>query len=63
MVSGTTTKRYVDEANGRIATVVIEQKEELNPTIQIVSRESDEQYVVTVYAILIGAQSFVDDDN
>ena len=35
MIPGVTVKRELDESTGRIATVVIEHKEDLNPQIEI----------------------------
>jgi DNA-directed RNA polymerase subunit beta' len=35
MIPGVTVKRELDESSGRIATVVIEHKEDLNPQIEV----------------------------
>ena len=35
MIPGVTVKRDIDESTGRIATTVIEHKEDLNPQIEI----------------------------
>ncbi|MDR1590513.1 MAG: DNA-directed RNA polymerase subunit beta' [Puniceicoccales bacterium] len=63
IIPGITIKRDIDETSGRIMAVVIEHKEELNPTIEIVSEESGTKRVIAVYAIPTGAQILVDDDN
>jgi DNA-directed RNA polymerase subunit beta' len=59
VLSGITIKRDIDEASGRITTVVVEHKEELTPTIEIVSEER----VIGTYAIPTGAQVLVDEGN
>ncbi|MDR2982348.1 MAG: DNA-directed RNA polymerase subunit beta' [Puniceicoccales bacterium] len=53
MIPGVTIKREFDESSGRVATVVIEHKEDLNPTVQIVGQEGK---VVAEHAIPVGAQ-------
>jgi DNA-directed RNA polymerase subunit beta' len=53
MIPGVTVKRELDESTGRIATVVIEHKEDLNPQIEV----RDEQgKPVAAYSIPTGAQ-------
>ncbi|MFP4541621.1 MAG: DNA-directed RNA polymerase subunit beta', partial [Opitutales bacterium] len=51
MIPGVTVKREMDPATGRIATVVVEHKEDLNPQIEIVSGNK----VIATYAIPTGA--------
>jgi DNA-directed RNA polymerase subunit beta' len=63
ILSGITIKRDIDEASGRITTVVVEHKEELTPTIEIVSEERGEERVIGAYAIPTGAQVLVDEGN
>lgn len=60
IISGITVKRDIDEASGRITTVVIEHKEELVPTIEIVD---DEGKVTAAYQIPTGAQVLVEEGN
>ena len=56
MILGVTIKREMDESTGRIGTVVIEHKEDLNPVIEIVDRSSGKKKVVATYSIPTGAQ-------
>jgi DNA-directed RNA polymerase subunit beta' len=63
IISGITIKRDIDEASGRITTVVVEHKEELNPTIEIISGESGEEQIVAAYSIPTGAQILVNEGN
>jgi len=56
MIPGVTVKRELDEATGRLATVVIEHKEDLNPQIEI---RDDNNKPVSAYAIPTGAQIVV----
>ena len=56
MIPGVTVKRELDEATGRLATVVIEHKEDLNPQIEI---RDDNNKPVAAYAIPTGAQIVV----
>lgn len=63
IISGITIKRDIDEASGRITTVVIEHKEELNPTIEIVDTTNGENRVIAAYQIPTGAQILVDEGN
>ena len=48
MIPGFTVKREPDESTGRIATVVIEHKEDLNPAVNIID---DANKVIATYAI------------
>ncbi|MDR2862340.1 MAG: DNA-directed RNA polymerase subunit beta' [Puniceicoccales bacterium] len=52
MIPGVTVKREFDESSGRVATVVIEHKEDLNPTVQIV----DNGKVIAEHFVPVGAQ-------
>jgi len=52
MIPGVTVKREIDPATGRIATVVIEHKEDLNPRIDIVD---EKDHVLATYSIPTGA--------
>ncbi len=56
MIPGVTVKRELDEATGRLAAVVIEHKEDLNPQIEI---RDDHNKPVAAYAIPTGAQIVV----
>jgi DNA-directed RNA polymerase subunit beta' len=56
MIPGVTVKRELDESSGRIATVVIEHKEDLNPQIEI--RDGSNQ-PLAAYSIPVGAQIVV----
>ena len=58
MIPGVTVKRELDESTGRIATVVIEHKEDLNPQIEILD---DKKKVIATYAIPTGAQIAVNE--
>jgi DNA-directed RNA polymerase subunit beta' len=53
MIPGVTVKRELDESSGRIATVVIEHKEDLNPQIEV---RDDAGKPIAAYAIPVGAQ-------
>jgi len=53
MIPGVTVKRELDESTGRIATVVIEHKEDLNPQIEV---RDDSGKPVAAYSIPTGAQ-------
>src|SRR3954470_19296825 len=53
MIPGVTVKRELDESTGRIATVVIEHKEDLNPQIEV---RDDHNKPVAAYSIPTGAQ-------
>jgi DNA-directed RNA polymerase subunit beta' len=56
MIPGVTVKRELDEATGRIATVVIEHKEDLNPQIEIRDGKGNP---LAAYSIPVGAQIVV----
>lgn len=57
MIPGVTIKRELDDSTGRIATIVIEHKEDLTPTIEILEQEKDKAgKVIATYAIPMGAQ-------
>jgi DNA-directed RNA polymerase subunit beta' len=56
MIPGVTVKRELDESTGRIATVVIEHKEDLNPQIEI---RDEKGKPLASYAIPTGAQVVV----
>jgi DNA-directed RNA polymerase subunit beta' len=58
MIPGVTVKRELDEASGRIATVVIEHKEDLNPQIEV---RDDANKPLAAYAIPVGAQIAVNE--
>jgi DNA-directed RNA polymerase subunit beta' len=55
-IPGVTVKRELDEATGRIATVVIEHKEDLNPQIEV--RDASGK-PLAAYSIPVGAQIVV----
>jgi DNA-directed RNA polymerase subunit beta' len=59
MIPGVTVKRELDESTGRIATVVIEHKEDLNPQIEIIEKGK----VIATYAIPTGAQISVNEND
>jgi DNA-directed RNA polymerase subunit beta' len=56
MIPGVTVKRELDESTGRIATVVIEHKEDLNPQIEV--RDASGK-PAAAYSIPVGAQMVV----
>ena len=58
MIPGVTVKRELDESTGRIATVVIEHKEDLNPQIEV--RDSAGK-PIAAYSIPVGAQIVVNE--
>ena len=60
MIPGVTVKRELDESSGRIATVVIEHKEDLNPAVNILDESSK---IIATYAIPVGAQVAVNEDD
>jgi DNA-directed RNA polymerase subunit beta' len=60
MIPGVTVKRELDESTGRIATVVIEHKEDLNPQVQIID---DSGKMIATYSIPTGAQLSVNEDD
>src|SRR3954470_8929012 len=53
MIPGVTVKRELDESSGRIATVVIEHKEDLNPQIEV---RDTKNKPLAAYSIPVGAQ-------
>jgi len=59
MIPGVTIKRDLDESTGRIATTVIEHKEDLNPTVEILDRETRKP--IATYSIPTGAQVVVNE--
>jgi len=58
MIPGVTVKRELDEASGRIATVIIEHKEDLNPQIEV---RDEANKPLSAYAIPVGAQIAVNE--
>ena len=60
MIPGVTIKRELDESTGRIATVVVEHKEDLNPQIEIVDETGK---LIATYAIPTGAQVAVNEED
>jgi DNA-directed RNA polymerase subunit beta' len=53
MIPGVTVKRELDESSGRIATVIIEHKEDLNPQIEVRDAKNKP---LAAYSIPVGAQ-------
>ena len=58
MIPGVTVKRALDESTGRIATIVIEHKEDLNPQVEI---RDGAGKALAAYAIPTGAQVVVNE--
>ncbi len=58
MIPGVTVKRELDESSGRIATVVIEHKEDLNPQVEI---RDEKNKPLASYSIPVGAQIAVNE--
>jgi DNA-directed RNA polymerase subunit beta' len=58
MIPGVTVKREFDESSGRIATVVIEHKEDLNPQIEV---RDAKRTLLAAYSIPVGAQIAVNE--
>jgi DNA-directed RNA polymerase subunit beta' len=58
MIPGVTVKRELDESSGRIATVVIEHKEDLNPQIEV---RDAKRTLLAAYSIPVGAQIAVNE--
>jgi DNA-directed RNA polymerase subunit beta' len=56
MIPGVTIKRELDESTGRIATVITEHREDLNPQVEI---RSDRGEILANYSIPTGAQVVV----
>ncbi|MDE6432438.1 MAG: DNA-directed RNA polymerase subunit beta' [Opitutales bacterium] len=67
MIPGVTIKRDVDVSTGRITTIVIEHKDDLNPTIEIVAGHNKQglppEKVIATYSIPTGAQIIVENGN
>ncbi|MDR3274121.1 MAG: DNA-directed RNA polymerase subunit beta' [Puniceicoccales bacterium] len=67
MVPGVTIKRDVDVSTGRITTIVIEHKEDLNPSIDIAIGANDQgipaDKIVATYSVPTGAQIIVENGN
>ncbi|OIO60804.1 MAG: DNA-directed RNA polymerase subunit beta' [Verrucomicrobia bacterium CG1_02_43_26] len=68
MIPGVTIKRELDDSTGRITTVVVEHKEDLNPTIEIVElpegtkiKSGAKGKVIATYSIPTGAQVAVNE--
>lgn len=63
MIPGVTVKKEIDDSTGRIATVVVEHKEDLNPIIEIVEQgpSSKEKRVIATYSIPTGAQVVINE--
>ncbi|MDR2675550.1 MAG: DNA-directed RNA polymerase subunit beta' [Opitutaceae bacterium] len=58
MIPGVTVKRELDESSGRIATVVVEHKEDLNPQIEVRDAAGKP---LAAYSIPVGAQIAVNE--
>ena len=58
MIPGVTVKRELDESSGRIATVVIEHKEYLNPQVEV---RDAKNHPLASYSIPVGAQIAVNE--
>jgi DNA-directed RNA polymerase subunit beta' len=58
MIPGVTIKRDIDESTGRIATVVTEHKEDLNPQVEI---RNEKGVLIANYSIPTGAQVAVNE--
>ncbi len=57
MIPGVTIKRELDESTGRIAMIVIEHKEDLNPIIEILEDDGGKSgKIIATYSIPTGAQ-------
>jgi DNA-directed RNA polymerase subunit beta' len=59
MIPGVTVKRELDESSGRIATIIIEHKEDLNPQVEI--RDQATNKPLAAYTIPVGAQIAVNE--
>ena len=64
MIEGVTMKREIDDSTGRIATTIVEHKEDLNPAIEIIdynffSENGRKSKIIATYSIPIGAQIVV----
>jgi DNA-directed RNA polymerase subunit beta' len=60
IIPGVTVKRDLDAASGRIATVVVEHKDDLNPAVEI---HDDSGKLLAQYAIPTGAQIVVNEED
>jgi DNA-directed RNA polymerase subunit beta' len=60
IIPGVTVKRDLDAASGRIATVVVEHKDDLNPAVEI---HDDNGKLLAQYAIPTGAQIVVNEED
>jgi DNA-directed RNA polymerase subunit beta' len=58
MIPGVTIKRELDESSGKIATIVVEHREDLNPQIEV--RDSKNK-ALAAYSIPVGAQIVVNE--
>ncbi len=58
MIPGVTVKRELDESSGRIASIVIEHKEDLNPSIEM---RDEKNHPIASYSIPVGAQIVVNE--
>jgi DNA-directed RNA polymerase subunit beta' len=65
IIPGVTVKQDVDKASGRVAMIVIEHKEDLNPLLEIVKHatKGEEERILAVYTIPMGAQIVVRHDD
>jgi DNA-directed RNA polymerase subunit beta' len=65
MIPGVTIKRELDDSTGRIATVVVDHKEDLTPSVEIVDADQLDAdglpKVIAAYAITTGAQVVVNE--
>ena len=65
MIPGVTIKRELDESTGRIATVVVDHKEDLSPAVDIIDTsltdDKGEPKIVATYPIPTGAQLVVNE--
>lgn len=58
MIPGVTIKRELDESTGRIATVIVEHREDLSPQVEIRSEDNE---ILATYAIPVAAQVAVNE--
>ena len=58
MIPGVTVKRELDQSSGRIATIVIEHKEDLNPQVEV---RDGKNKPLAAYSIPVGAQIAVNE--
>jgi DNA-directed RNA polymerase subunit beta' len=61
IIPGVTVKQDVDSISGRVAMVVIEHKEDLNPVLEVVKSASkgEDERILAAYTIPVGAQIIV----